>query len=661
MKLFSNAAKWLPFLTVVLTINAVGNVLFRYNSDIEADSPVQSPATRNQITIQEYLPENEITARGPSGWGFETMNVTLFARDSSCIYSQNEINTTFFNDHAISGEIWIKPYLLNGNLMTLVDTYGDKIISLSIIDGKIHFKRNLQNYIFEIQSPDFCSQNEWNYIHWISGTEEDTIFQKLYINRQLAVEERRAIIHYPLGYEVMKGYLKIGFDGSLASSAYRGEIYAVELKNIDSGNAYNNAYSTSDGSAYFGIPAFRYYASGSYIRQKTIKSCKVPVLNTIFTPYINDGYIPQGLTNSYEDDRFNGDSAMLYLTLYHRTITGEIGQKRSLLVELDPNNGYQVRRCFRLSAALETAHVPAMAFRGGNIIITNGGVSYKHEIPEYSGAGTEKYQTLNYIRSVNMYSSSATCYSDSIWCCTLFADQVGETAYLAGYPIDSTGNVNHTAPPRYYMMPMYVQGAAWTRFQGEDYLFVSASSGDNDSKLYRYSRKNLSRWFLADPDTIFYLPAGTEDVTFNEKGNLLNVSESSALYYSSRTSNPWSQFYPFIFEIQRDVLFADLINGSTGIRLENHSTIPDDFELSAYPNPFNNQLNIRYQIKPVSTSQINIFDLSGRLVDSFSNMNTTNSYTNYIWNAASVSSGIYFVQLIVDRIPAQSEKVVLLK
>ena len=653
--------KLLLIIVLLFTFSVNASVLFRYNSDIGSDSPVQSPAIRNQVSVQEYLPESEIVARGPSGWGFQTMNTTLFDHDSAYIHSKNEINSTFFNDHAFSGEIWFKPDSLNGNLMTLINSDDEIMISLTLSDGKINFKRNLQNRIFEIQSPDSCPQNEWNYIHWINGTEMDTIYQKLYLNQQLIAYERKAVMHYPLGFEVTQGYLKIGFDDSVDGSSYRGEIYAAEFKNIDFGSAYNDAYYTSDGSAYFGIPAYRYYASGSDIRQKTIRSSKVPVVNTIFVPYSNDGYIPQGLTNSYEDDEFTGDSGLVYISLYHREIDGTIRNKRSIIVELDPLNGYQVRRCFRLNAALETAHVSAMAFRGGNIILTNGGVGYKFEIPEYSGAGTEKYQTLNYVRSVDMYSSSATYYSDSIWCCTKFAQSSSETAYLAGYPIDSLGNVDHLTAPKYFMMPMYVQGAAWTRFQGEDYLFVAASYGDRDSKLYRYSRKNLSRWFLADPDTIFYLPAGLEDVTFTKGGDLMTSSESSALYYSSRASNPWTQFFPFIFKIPREVLFADLINGSTGIHPENHGTLLNDFELSTYPNPFNSQLTIRYQIEPEAACHINIFDLTGRIVDSFSKHNYRNSPANITWNAADISSGVYFIQLVVDNIPTQSRKVVLLK
>lgn len=657
--MFGNEMKSLLLSFVFLFSAALNaNVLFRYNSDLDADSPVQSPAVPNRITVQEYLPESETVARGPAGWGFLTMNTTLFGQDSAYIYARDTIVSTFWNDHAFSGEIWFKPADYNGNLMSVINADGEVMISLTLSDGKLNFKRNLQNHVFEIQAADSCVLNEWYYVHWISGTEVDTIYQKLYLNQRLIADERQAVMHYPLGFEILEGCLKIGFDDSQPNSAYHGEIYAVELKSNNFGDAYNNAYYTMDGSAYFGIPAYRYYAAGSDIRQKLIRSSQVPVVNTIFVPYSNDGYIPQGLTNSYEDDEFTGDSGMIYISLYHREIDGTIGNQRSIIVELDPLNGYQVRRCFRLNAALETAHVPAMAYRNGNIILTDGGIGYKFELPEYNG---EKYQTLNYVRSVGMYSATATYYSDSIWCCTKFAQSTSETAYLAGYPIDSLGNVNNTAAPKYYMMPMYVQGAAWTRFQGQDYLFVSTSSGDRDSKLYRYSRKNLSRWFLAEPDTVFYLPAGLEDVTFTKEGNLMTSSESSALYYSSRASNPWSQFFPFIFEIPREVLFADIINSSTGVRPENHGAILRKFELSTYPNPFNSQLTIRYQIEPEAACHINIFDLAGRMVDSFAKHAASSSTVNFSWNAAELSSGVYVVQLVVNNVPTHSRKVVLLK
>ena len=141
----------------------------------------------------------------------------------------------------------------------------------------------------------------------------------------------------------------------------------------------------------------------------------------------------------------------------------------------------------------------------------------------------------------------------------------------------------------------------------------------------------------------------------------MTSSESSALYYSSRASNPWTQFFPFIFEIPREVLFTDLINGSTGIHPESHGTLLNYFELSTYPNPFNSQLTIRYQIEPQATCHINIFDLTGRMIDSFSKHNYRNSPANITWNAADISSGVYFIQLVVDNIPTQSRKVMLLR
>lgn len=651
----------LPVLFIFLTgVNA--KVLFRYNSDLAPGSPFQSPIVSSHITVQEYLPAEETTARGPGGWGFRTVSTTLFTHDSAYIRCPDTLTTTFMNDHNFSTEIWFKPDCRTGNLMTLLDNYGDVIFALILEDGRLHFKRNLQYKLFEIQSTDSCKQNEWNYVQWISGTVADTIRQRLYLNRQLVAEQKAAIVHYPIGFESLVGHLKIGFDAALENSAYRGEIYAVELKTEEFGTVYNNAFYPLDGSGYFGLPYYRYYRSGSDIYQKRIRTSKVPIAAAVFIPYSNDGYIPQGLTNTYEDDQFTGDRDMVYISLYHREIDGTTGNKRSIIVELDPDNDYQVRRCFRMSGEMATAHMTAMAYRGGNILLTSGGKGYRLEIPEYSGAGREKYQTLGYVWSESMYSASATYFSDTLWCCTKFADEAGETAYLAGYPMNPSGVVDLAAKPTFYMLPMYVQGAAWTKFQGQDYLFASCSSGDRDSKLYRYSRSKLSRWELAEPDTIFYLPAGTEDVTFNRAGNLLISSESSALYYSSRESNPWSQFFPFLFEISREVLFADRINGGTGIQSQGHGMLPWEYALVAYPNPFNNRMTIQYKVGNAITSLLNIYDLRGRIIDSVSHKNSGSGATlYYTWNADKFASGVYIIQLLLDDSPTCSQKVVLLK
>ncbi|MGC9363703.1 MAG: T9SS type A sorting domain-containing protein [Fidelibacterota bacterium] len=616
----------------------------------------------NHITVQEYLPASEIPARGAGGWGFRTVHTTLFNHDSAYIRCPDTLRTSFYNDHDFSAEVWFKPDCRNGNLMTLLDDYGDVIFTLTLKDCILHFQRILQYKLFEIQSSDTCTQNEWNYVQWISGTVTDTIRQRLYLNRQLVAEQQSAIVHYPIGFETLSGHLKIGFDAALESSSYRGEIYAAELKTEEFGSVYNNAHYPLDGSGYFGLPYYRYYRSGSDIYQKRIRASKVPIAAAVFVPYSNDGYIPQGLTNTYEDDQFTGDSDMVYISLYHRDIDGTTGNQRSIIVELDSGKDYQVRRCFRMNGELATAHMTAMAYRGGNILLTCGGKGFRLEIPEYSGAGREKYQTLGYVWSQSMYSASATYFSDTLWCCTKFADEAGETAYLAGYPMNLSGVVDLAAKPTYYMLPMYVQGAAWTKFQGQDYLFASCSFGDRDSKLYRYSRSKLSRWELAEPDTIFYLPAGTEDVTFNRAGNLMVSSESSALYYSSRTSNPWSQFFPFIFEISREVLFADRVNGGTGTQSQGLSILPGEYELVAYPNPFNNRLSIHYKVGNAVTSLLNIYDLRGRIIDSVSHESVdSRSYIHYTWNPEKLASGVYLIQLLVDDIPTRSRKVVLLK
>jgi len=83
-----------------------------------------------------------------------------------------------------------------------------------------------------------------------------------------------------------------------------------------------------------------------------------------------------------------------------------------------------------------------------------------------------------------------------------------------------------------------------------------------------------------------------------------------------------------------------------GIEQDN---IPKDFHLSQnYPNPFNYTTVISYDL-PVNTNiRIDVYDISGKLVDTIiDNFQNAGKY-NIIWDAHQLSSGLYFYQIQTD-------------
>ncbi len=125
--------------------------------------------------------------------------------------------------------------------------------------------------------------------------------------------------------------------------------------------------------------------------------------------------------------------------------------------------------------------------------------------------------------------------------------------------------------------------------------------------------------------------------------------------------------------IVADSVEADTVTWEVTIR---DLAVPHDPQLSAfsfqlssaYPNPFNSMLSIRYSVgqvsKPVSLA---IYDLSGRLVTDLLSRTgvlqyapTTSSTRTVVWNASAVPAGVYLVRLQSGS-DVSTQKVVLMR
>jgi endonuclease/exonuclease/phosphatase family metal-dependent hydrolase len=100
--------------------------------------------------------------------------------------------------------------------------------------------------------------------------------------------------------------------------------------------------------------------------------------------------------------------------------------------------------------------------------------------------------------------------------------------------------------------------------------------------------------------------------------------------------------YDYVISDHRPVM-SSFTNFQTGI--EDDPVLPDDFELMAYPNPFNASTNIAFSLTEPARVQIDVFDCLGRL-----NATLIDGYYdagNYSvkFDAGGLSSGVYFVRL----------------
>jgi len=101
--------------------------------------------------------------------------------------------------------------------------------------------------------------------------------------------------------------------------------------------------------------------------------------------------------------------------------------------------------------------------------------------------------------------------------------------------------------------------------------------------------------------------------------------------------------------------------GCGPLSLSGEIVIPTGFVLHQnYPNPFNPTTTIRFSLSSTQSSQIQIFDITGRLVETLIDEPLTQGEHEIVWNAGSQPSGVYFVRLQSGEF-VKNQKVILLK
>jgi len=102
-------------------------------------------------------------------------------------------------------------------------------------------------------------------------------------------------------------------------------------------------------------------------------------------------------------------------------------------------------------------------------------------------------------------------------------------------------------------------------------------------------------------------------------------------------------------------------NSFVALSVHSEDILPTDYYLSGgYPNPFNSTVRLSYGLPSAEEVNINIYDLSGRLVDILATGSSKAGNHTIIWDAQDVASGIYMCRLETDRI-MKSRKLILTK
>ena len=100
--------------------------------------------------------------------------------------------------------------------------------------------------------------------------------------------------------------------------------------------------------------------------------------------------------------------------------------------------------------------------------------------------------------------------------------------------------------------------------------------------------------------------------------------------------------------------------GVTAVHLANTMSLPKDITLKNYPNPFNAETILQYELPQSERIQLRIYDLLGREVSVLKDEDARQGTYTVRWNPSSLSSGVY-IAVLTTRTSIVKQKLVLMK
>lgn len=653
--------------TLIIILNAIiiaqsNSVLFRFNANHDFSQNISSSVEVYNVEFQKYLDSVEATARNVGGWGYYAPIYSVFSENNSYLESTEKVRVSFAGDHMLSGEVWFKTDSENGSIFSWNDSTQSHGLDLYLSNSKLNLERRLKDTTLVLTSSTNFELKKWYHVIWTLDVSKADVKLEFYINNYLDIS-KVFTLNSDVGFAIVNSLVLIGkSDYKTELLNFNGILSAVNFKSYIPQEEYLNTNFPFDGSEYLGIPTYHNYNIGTRNEEvdQIISSTPTPIMESAIVPYMDDNFIPQGLTNSYEDNENFYPTPMVYSSLYNKTVTGITGEKASIIVEMDPNNNFNIRRCFQLNGYLKFRHNGGLAFFNNKIYVASGSRIEVYDVPKYDSLNRNKYVSIypgsGNLYTVNSISSFITYYNDSVW----VGDYVenSNNGYIKGYPLDENGKVINTVVPKKYKIPNRTQGVAWINVEGTEYLMISLSSGNGYSSIYRVNRSELNSSTAPTPEKVFLFPAGGEDLSFDKDKNLYAQSESGSKYFQKRTSSPWSTFYPFIYKISYETLFNDIVSveDDYGIKQDNSS---DEISLTSYPNPTNNMVNIIFNIQNQSKIVLRVVNIIGETVKKWEKLNASGKY-HISWDVNGIASGIYFLQLVSSK-KIYSHKVLIMK
>jgi predicted extracellular nuclease len=185
---------------------------------------------------------------------------------------------------------------------------------------------------------------------------------------------------------------------------------------------------------------------------------------------------------------------------------------------------------------------------------------------------------------------------------------------------------------------------------------AGANSSDWEGTLIEFSGPVVKKTAYTTAVNIF-VAEGT-DTTIARIAYTTGIDTSTIVigsrYKFKGVGYQYSSDYETLIGYSTDIMIIDAINGDAPVQ-------PLVFSLSpAYPNPFNPQTRINWQLSRNGKYELAVYNMLGQKIDVIgSGYANAGSYSK-VWNASQFPSGVYFVQLKAEN-KVQTQKLLYLK
>lgn len=519
------------------------------------------------------------------GAGFEGFIATDFDGSTEFVAGTSSITSVdSAGDDSLAIEAWFKADGVSGTRTLFSNTESNRGFSLKLSSGRLQGEVRLKNGTAtanqivpqEAAYPNL-STGVWYYAVFHVRKTSSNYELRLYLDGT-----RVAYLTAPLYNGVYQSVEMpcVGAEpsgGVGTSSFFDGQIYAVAVSNHD---IYLDNYVKNkvarDGSRYFGMLSYHDYLSttaGTDFRiQATISDYSgsggdldlVDPANRIQLPFLNDGYIPQGLGYDAATQNF-------YVSYYWKDNDGSTGSttantdKLSIVAEIHKDTN-ALKRVFRLYRPGGTegnyGHVGGLEYHNGSLYVAYGSSVYRYTLssapnPTYvfnaqtfaNPRGDQNPLTaVTYPLSSHLQGNTvnstlhirADTNGDNLLWTTEYS--TGANKKLLGFKINTDGSIATPAVYSFTLPVTAVNGMCCYNITATECYFYVVTGGV--WKRVRYLKSSAT---AQSTTNVFVGPGGTEDFTLVGT-QVWTTNESGARYYQKRTDGtPWDNLYPFLF------------------------------------------------------------------------------------------------------------------